>query len=73
MDRLRLITTFMSVAEAENFSRAAQALHLTPQAVSLQISQLESWLGVRLFHRSTRRMALTEDGRLFHERCRTGM
>ena len=73
MDRLRLITTFMSVAEAENFSRAAQSLHLTPQAVSLQISQLESWLGVRLFHRSTRRMALTEDGRLFHERCRTGM
>nr|WP_279088762.1 LysR family transcriptional regulator [Comamonas thiooxydans] len=37
MDRLRLITTFMNVAEAENFSRAAQSLHLTPQAVSLQI------------------------------------
>ena len=73
MDRLRLITTFICVAEAENFSRAAQSLHLSPQAVSAQISQLESWLGVRLFHRTTRRVALTEDGKLFHERCRLGM
>ncbi|PZP61481.1 MAG: LysR family transcriptional regulator [Delftia acidovorans] len=73
MDKLRLITTFMNVAEAENFSRAAQSLHLSPQAVSQQISQLESWLGVRLFNRSTRRMALTEDGCWFYERCRTGL
>lgn len=73
MDRFRLVTTFMCVAEAENFSRAAQMLHLTPQAVSLQISQLEGWLGVRVFHRTTRRMSLTEDGRLFYERCRVGV
>lgn len=73
MDRLRLITTFISVAEAENFSRAAQSLHLTPQAISQQISQLESWLGARLFHRSTRRMTLTDDGRLFRDRCRIGL
>lgn len=73
MDRLRLITTFLAVAQAENFSRAAQALHVTPQAVSAQMSQLETWLGARLFHRTTRRVALTEEGRLFFERCRSGL
>lgn len=73
MDRLRLITTFLTVAQAENFSRAAQELHVSPQAVSAQMSQLETWLGVRLFQRTTRRVALTEEGRLFHERCRSGL
>ncbi len=73
MDRLRLINTFIRVTEAENFSRAAQLLHLSPQAVSAQISQLELWLGVRLFHRTTRRVALTDEGRLFHEHCSAGL
>lgn len=73
MDRLRLITTFLTAAQAENFSRAAATLHISPQAVSAHISQLEAWLGVRLFQRSTRCITLTEEGRLFHERCRTGM
>ena len=63
----------MSVADAENFSRAAQSLHLSPQAVSLQISQLEAWLGVRLFHRTTRRMSLTEEGRRFHAHCQVAV
>lgn len=73
MDRLRLITTFLAVAQAENFSRAARELLVSPQAVSAQISQLEAWLGVRLFQRTTRRVALTEEGRLFFERCRGGL
>lgn len=73
MDRLRLITTFLAVAQAENFSRAAQGLMISPQAVSAQVSQLEGWLGVRLFQRTTRRVALTEEGRLFVERCRGGL
>jgi DNA-binding transcriptional LysR family regulator len=73
MDRLRWISTFLTVADAENFSRAAQALQVSPQAVSAQVSQLESWLGVRLFHRTTRRMSLTDDGRLYLEHCRSGM
>lgn len=73
MDRLRLITTFLTVAQAENFSRAGQELHVSPQAVSAQMSQLETWLGARLFQRTTRRVALTEEGRLFHERCRSGL
>jgi LysR family transcriptional regulator for bpeEF and oprC len=73
MDRLRWISTFLSAADAENFSQAAQALQVSPQAVSAQVSQLEAWLGVRLFHRTTRRMSLTDDGRLYLEYCRGGM
>ena len=73
MDRFRLVTTFMSVADAENFSRAAQSLHLSPQAVSLQISQLEAWLGVRLFHRTTRLTRLTADGETYLAACMHAM
>ena len=73
MDRLRLINSFLAVAQAENFSRAAQTLQVSPQAVSAQMSQLEAWLGVRLFQRTTRRVALTDEGRLFFERCRSGL
>ena len=73
MDRLRLISSFLRVAETENFSRAAQALHLSPQAVSAQMTQLEVWLGVRLFHRTTRRVALTDEGQLLYEHCSAGM
>jgi LysR family transcriptional regulator for bpeEF and oprC len=46
---------------------------VSPQAVSAQVSQLESWLCVRLFHRTTRRMSLTDEGRLYLEHCRSGM
>jgi len=73
MDRLRLINTFIRVAETENFSSAAQSLHLSPQAVSAQIAQLEVWLGVRLFHRTTRRIAMTDEGQLFYEHCNAGL
>lgn len=70
---MRWIATFLAVGRAENFSRAAHELQVSPQAVSAQILQLEAWLGVRLFQRTTRRVALTEEGRLFLERCRSGM
>lgn len=73
MDRLRLISTFLVVAQAENFSRAALQLEVSPQAVSAQMAQLEAWLGVRLFQRTTRRVALTDEGRLYFERCQGGL
>jgi LysR family transcriptional regulator, regulator for bpeEF and oprC len=73
MDRLRLITTFLNVAQSGNFSRAAVALHVSPQAVSAQVSQLEGWLGARLFNRTTRRVALTEEGRMFFDKCKSGL
>lgn len=72
MEPLRLMASFLTVARADSFSQAALEMQLTPQAVSAQMAQLEQWLGVRLFHRSTRRLALTDEGRLFLERCQGG-
>lgn len=57
------LTAFMEVARAESFSVAATNLHLTQPAVSKRISSLEQSLGVELFDRVGRRIALTEAGR----------
>ncbi|RYZ11345.1 MAG: LysR family transcriptional regulator [Comamonadaceae bacterium] len=68
MDQLRAITTFVRAAEHGSFNKAALAQGTTPQAVSKSIRQLEQHLGVRLFHRTTRKNALTQEGeRLFGE------
>lgn len=66
MDELRAISTFIRAAELGSFNRAAQVQGTTAQAVSKSVRQLEQHLGVRLFHRTTRQSALTEEGqRLF--------
>lgn len=57
------LTVFLAAAETENFSEAARHLHLTQPAVSMQIRALEKKLGVDLFHRTGRTLALTEQGR----------
>lgn len=60
----RQLHYFWSVAKAGGITRAAEQLHLTPQTLSGQISQLEEKLGVTLFRRAGRRLELTEAGRL---------
>ena len=62
MDQLKAITTFVRAAEMGNFNRAALAQGTTPLAVSKTIMQFEQHLGVRLFHRTTRKSSLTEEG-----------
>lgn len=69
MDRLSEIEAFVKVVEAHSFSEAARRLRLSKSVVSRQIAALESQLGVRLFHRTTRSMALTEAGRSYYERA----
>jgi DNA-binding transcriptional LysR family regulator len=59
------LVSFMQTAEHGSFSAAARVLGLTPAGVSKNVARLESALGVRLFHRSTRRLALTESGERF--------
>lgn len=61
--------TFLAVAEAASFSRAAQQLHLTQPAVSKRIQSLESSLGVALFDRIGKRVYLTDAGRLLKPRA----
>jgi DNA-binding transcriptional LysR family regulator len=64
---LRVITTFVRTAELGNLSKAAEAQQISPQAASKALAQLEGYLGVRLFHRTTRSMSLTEEGQRFLE------
>lgn len=58
---------FVRVVEEGSFSAAARYLGVTPSAVSRQISQLETELGGRLFHRTTRRQSLTEAGEVYFQ------
>ncbi len=59
---LRHLTYFIAVAQRLNFSRAAEALHVAQPAISQQIKALEDQLGVRLFDRMGKRIALTRAG-----------
>ena len=77
LDRRRLVNvefrhlrSFVAVAEELNFSRAAQRLHIAQPALSAQIRTLELRLGCRLFTRTTRKVELTDAGRLFLEDAR---
>jgi len=62
---IRNLTLFCDVARLGSFAAAARAQDCDPSAVSRAIAGLETELGARLFHRSTRSLALTEAGRLF--------
>ncbi|AMU93227.1 MULTISPECIES: LysR family transcriptional regulator [Sphingopyxis] len=65
METLANLISFVRSAELGSFSEAARRLALTPAAVSRNVTMLERNLGVRLFHRSTRRLTLTEAGEAF--------
>jgi len=69
MDRFRALTAFAKVVETGSFARAADRLNVSVSAVSRQVAELESHLDARLLNRTTRRLSLTESGRVFYERC----
>jgi DNA-binding transcriptional LysR family regulator len=60
---------FVRVAQHMGFARAARALRLSTAAVSKHVTALEEHVGTRLFDRTTRRVGLTEAGRVYLERC----
>lgn len=70
MDKIHAMQLFVKVAELESFSRAADSLGLPKGSVSRQIQALENHLGARLLHRTTRRVQLTQDGKVYYERAR---
>nr|WP_315204088.1 LysR family transcriptional regulator [uncultured Albidiferax sp.] len=70
MDRIEQLAIFVRVAETGNFTLSAQQLGLPRANVSLAVQQLEARLGVRLLHRTTRRVSLTPDGEALLERAR---
>lgn len=67
----RVIKYFLTVAQTNNITRAAQQLHITQPTLSRQIIELEKELGVTLFDRQQRRMTLTNEGALFQQRAST--
>jgi len=68
-DRLSGIREFVTVVEAGSFAAAAVRLNLSRSAVGKAVARLEERLGVRLCHRTTRVLSLTDDGLAFYERC----
>jgi len=70
---LQQLQAFLAVAERNSFRAAAEAIHLSPPALSRRIDKLETILGVKLFNRTTREVELTSLGRVFLERARTAL
>lgn len=67
MDRIDTMRAFVAVVAQRSFSNAAKCLELSPQLVSKYVSNLEEQLGVRLLHRTTRKLSLTEAGTHYYE------
>jgi DNA-binding transcriptional LysR family regulator len=65
------ISEFVYVAEAESFTQASKKMAISTAQVSRQISALEKRLNIKLFYRTTRKVSLTEEGRVFYQHCRS--
>jgi DNA-binding transcriptional LysR family regulator len=70
MDKLKAIQTFVQIAEHGSLTAAARASGASLPAVVRALATLETHLGARLFHRTTRRISLTEEGKRYLESCR---
>ena len=70
---LQQLHAFVAAAERGSFRAAAEQIHLSPPALSRRIESLETALGARLFHRTTREIRLTSVGRAFLERARAAL
>jgi len=70
MDKLKQIEAFVAAVDAGSLARAALVAEVTPAMMGRRIDALERRLGARLLHRSTRRLALTEEGAVYLEYCR---
>jgi len=70
MDKISCLRAFVKVVEVGGFSAAARRLGVSKAQISKQVGQLEAELGVRLLHRTTRRVSASSDGQAYFERCR---
>ncbi len=69
MDKFQEMRVFAAVVDAGSFVGASDALDMSKPAVSRYVADLETRLGVRLLHRTTRKLSLTEAGEVFYARC----
>lgn len=70
MDKLRAMQSFVRIVERGSLTAAAESLRVSLPSMVRSLAALESGLGVRLLNRTTRRMALTNEGREYYELCR---
>lgn len=71
MGKLDEYQAFVTIVELKSFSKAAQALHLSPSAISKKLTQLEDSLSVTLLERSTRALSVTDIGQSFYRDCKS--
>ena len=64
------ISEFVNVAETESFTQASKKLAISTAQVSRQVNALEQRLNIKLFYRTTRKVSLTDEGRIFYQHCR---
>jgi DNA-binding transcriptional LysR family regulator len=69
MDRLTSLTVFVRVVDSGGFSAAGRRLNMSTTMVSNHVQALEDRLGGRLLHRTTRKVSLTEIGKVYYDRC----
>ena len=70
MDSFSGLESFVRAADLSSFAGAGRVLGISASAVGKNVARLEEQLGVRLFNRTTRQVRLTQEGALFHERCK---
>lgn len=73
VDRYTLFQVFRQVAEQGSFAAAGRQLGLSAPTISKSVAELEAHLSVRLIHRTTRRMSLTEEGKIYLEHLVRGL
>lgn len=66
---IRVLRYFLTVVREESITKASEVLHITQPTLSRQLSQMEEELGVKLFHRGTRKISLTNEGILLRRRA----
>ena len=69
MDKLKAMQAFVRIVEANSFSKAAETLALPRAALTATLKNLESYLGIQLLQRTTRRLSLTQDGAIYFQHC----
>ena len=69
MDRFKSLQAFVEVARHKNFAAAARRLTLSTSVVSRAVMDLENWLGVQLFNRTTRQVSLSTEGQAYLAKC----
>jgi DNA-binding transcriptional LysR family regulator len=70
MDKLKAMAAFVRIVDAGSLTAAADALEVSQPSMVRLLAALEQAVGVRLLNRTTRRMALTDEGREYYERCK---